>query len=105
MSANSAKYLSLTVRTYLSGMMTRLNFVLVISVVPGVLLTEEGIATGDPRFAERVSQRVREVKGPIGRGRLVVLASRVDETIHSMGNKAALMSVGQILSVESSRQV
>jgi ABC-type polysaccharide/polyol phosphate transport system ATPase subunit len=90
------EYLSLPVRTYSSGMMTRLNFALVTSVEPGVLLMDEGIATGDARFAERVSRRVKDL---IGRSRIVVLASHAVETLHSMCNKAALMQAGQILSI------
>lgn len=68
MLANSANT-CLPVRTYSSGMMTRLNFALATSPEPGVLLMDEGIATADARFAERASQRVKDL---IGRSRIVV---------------------------------
>jgi ABC-type polysaccharide/polyol phosphate transport system ATPase subunit len=90
------EFLSLPVRTYSSGMMTRLNFALASSVEPGVLLVDEGIATGDARFADRASQRVKDL---IGRSRIVVLASHAREMLHSMCNKAALMQAGQVLSI------
>jgi ABC-type polysaccharide/polyol phosphate transport system ATPase subunit len=90
------EFLSLPVRTYSSGMMTRLNFALATSVEPDVLLVDEGIATGDARFADRVSQRV---KGLIDRSRIVVLASHAREMLRSMCNKGALMQAGQVLSI------
>jgi ABC-type polysaccharide/polyol phosphate transport system ATPase subunit len=90
------EYLSLPVRTYSSGMMTRLNFALVTSIDPAILLMDEGIATGDARFVNRVSQRVNDL---IGRSRIVVLASHAREMLHSMCNKAALMKAGKVLSI------
>jgi ABC-type polysaccharide/polyol phosphate transport system ATPase subunit len=43
------EYLALPVRTYSSGMVTRLSFALATSIEPGTLLMDEGIATGDAR--------------------------------------------------------
>lgn len=90
------EYLSLPVRTYSSGMMTRLNFAFVTSVEPGVLLMDEGIATGDARAAQRLAQRLKDL---IGRSRIVVLATHAGELLRSICNKAALMRAGQILGV------
>jgi ABC-type polysaccharide/polyol phosphate transport system ATPase subunit len=90
------EYLALPVRTYSSGMVTRLSFALATSVEPGILLMDEGIATGDARFAERAAKRLKEF---IGRSRIVVLASHSTEIIRSTCNKAALMQSGRILRV------
>jgi ABC-type glutathione transport system ATPase component len=78
-------------RTYSSGMVTRLRFALATAVEPGILLMDEGIATGDARFAERAALRLKEF---IGRSRIVVLASHSVEIIRSTCNKAALMLAG-----------
>jgi ABC-type polysaccharide/polyol phosphate transport system ATPase subunit len=96
------EYLSLPVRTYSSGMMTRLNFALATPVEPDVLLMDEGIATGDARFAKRVLHRVKDL---IGRSRIMVLASHADEMVRSMCNKAALMQAGRILSIDDVEEV
>lgn len=96
------EYLSLPVRTYSSGMMTRLNFALATSAEPDVLLMDEGIVTGDARFAERVLHRVEDL---IGRSRIMVLASHADEMVRSMCNKAALMQAGRILSIGDVEEV
>ena len=96
------EYLALPVRTYSSGMVTRLSFALATSVEPGILLMDEGIATGDARFAERAAQRLKDF---IGRSRIVVLASHSVEIIRSTCNKAALMQSGRILCVSSVEKV
>jgi ABC-type polysaccharide/polyol phosphate transport system ATPase subunit len=96
------EYLALPVRTYSSGMVTRLSFALATSVEPGILLMDEGIATGDARFANQAAQRLRDF---IGRSRIVVLASHSTEIVRSTCNKAALMQSGRILRVGAVEEV
>lgn len=88
------EYLSLPVRTYSAGMVTRLGFALATAVDPGILLMDESIATGDARFTERARARMHEF---VQRSHIVVLASHSNETIKSICNKAALMQNGQLL--------
>jgi ABC-type polysaccharide/polyol phosphate transport system ATPase subunit len=88
------EYLSLPVRTYSSGMMTRLGFSVATAIEPGILLMDEGISTGDARFTERASKRMREF---IGRSRIMVLASHSEGMVRASCNKAALMHAGRII--------
>lgn len=88
------EYLSLPVRTYSAGMMTRFSFALVTAMEPGILLMDEGIATGDQRFADRAEARLNDF---IGRSRILVLASHAAPMIRALCNKAVLMHSGQIL--------
>ncbi|MGE0280672.1 MAG: ABC transporter ATP-binding protein [Rhizobiaceae bacterium] len=90
------EYLSLPVRTYSSGMTTRLSFSVVTSLDPGILLMDEGIGAGDARFAKRAAERANEF---INRSRIVVLASHADGLIRSICNKAALMHQGKIVAL------
>jgi ABC-type polysaccharide/polyol phosphate transport system ATPase subunit len=83
-------------------MVTRLSFALATSVEPGILLMDEGIATGDARFAERAALRLKEF---IGRSHIVVLASHSVEIIRSTCNKAALMQSGRVLRVGAVEEV
>ncbi len=87
------EYLSLPVRTYSSGMTTRLGFALATAMHPGILLMDEGIGAGDARFAERAVERLRKF---VDRSRIVVLASHSNALLASMCDKAALMQGGQI---------
>lgn len=90
------EYLALPVRTYSAGMMARLGFALATAVDPGILLVDEGIGTGDARFATRASQRLRAF---VERSRILVLASHSDALIRAWCNKAALLEAGRLLEV------
>lgn len=90
------EFFSLPVRSYSSGMVTRLGFALATAIDPGILLMDEGIGAGDERFAHRAAQRMEQF---IGRSRILVLASHSEALIRSTCNKAALMKSGQVLAV------
>jgi ABC-type polysaccharide/polyol phosphate transport system ATPase subunit len=87
------EYMGLPLRTYSTGMMTRLGFAFATSMEPGILLLDEGIGAGDARFADRATIRMESF---IGRSRIVVVATHSDQLIKSMCNKAALMNSGRI---------
>jgi|SRR5579872_808982 len=87
-------YLSLPVRTYSDGMVTRLGFSVATTIEPGILLIDEGIATGDAGFGERAARRMAEF---IGRSSILVLASHDEDFIRRACNKALLMSAGRIV--------
>jgi ABC-type polysaccharide/polyol phosphate transport system ATPase subunit len=90
------EYLSLPVRTYSTGMMTRLGFALVTALDPDVLLMDEGFGAADLRFAERSAERMEKF---IGRSRIMILASHSDSMIASICNKAAWLNGGQLVEV------
>jgi ABC-type polysaccharide/polyol phosphate transport system ATPase subunit len=90
------EYLSLPVRTYSAGMISRLGFAVVTAIEPDILLMDEGISAGDARFAERAAQRMHQL---IHRSSIMVLASHVDDLLLSTCNKGALMSEGRIVAV------
>ena len=46
-------------RTYSTGMVTRLGFAIATSIDPDILLLDEGIAAGDARFAARAEGRMQ----------------------------------------------
>lgn len=88
------EYLTLPMRTYSSGMVTRLGFALATSIDPGILLIDEGIGAGDARFAEKAAQRMTDF---IGRSSIMVIASHSNALIQSTCNKALFMRAGQIV--------
>jgi len=90
------EYLSLPVRTYSSGMMTRLCFALATALDPDILLLDEGIATGDARFAARAESRMNAM---IDRSSVLVFASHSEMMIKSLCNKAALLEKGQLIAL------
>ena len=96
------EYLSLPVKSYSTGMKTRLGFSIATTLEPDIMLIDEGIGAGDARFAERATTRMKEF---IGRTSILVLASHSDELIESICNKAALLQAGHIISVGPVREV
>jgi ABC-type polysaccharide/polyol phosphate transport system ATPase subunit len=90
------EYLSLPARTYSAGMRTRLGFAIATAGEPEILLLDEGIGTGDARFAEQATRRMKQF---MDRSRILVLASHSEHLIRSVCNKAARMQAGRILEV------
>lgn len=88
------EYLSLPVRTYSAGMMTRFGFAIATSIHPEILLLDEGLAAGDARFAERAARRIEAL---IGRSSILVLATHSDALLRQMCTKAVLMDKGRIV--------
>jgi ABC-type polysaccharide/polyol phosphate transport system ATPase subunit len=86
------EYMNLPMRTYSSGMITRFAFALATSIDPGILLLDEGIGTGDARFADRAAKRIESL---IDRSHIMVLASHSDGMIEAWCNKAVLLLQGR----------
>jgi ABC-type polysaccharide/polyol phosphate transport system ATPase subunit len=85
-------------RIYSSGMITRFAFALATSIDPGILLLDEGIGTGDARFADRAAKRIASL---VDRSHIMVLASHSDTMIEQMCNKAMLLTKGRMIAYGS----
>jgi ABC-type polysaccharide/polyol phosphate transport system ATPase subunit len=96
------EYLELPVRTYSTGMVTRLGFAIATAIDPDILLLDEGLAAGDARFAARAEGRMQAL---IQRTRILVLASHSDPLVRSMCNRAALLEKGRLIAIGSIDEV
>jgi len=96
------EYLSLPVRTYSSGMLTRLGFSIATAIDPEILILDEGLGAGDARFAERAKKRVDML---VERASIMVLATHSDALIQSMCNRAILLHGGRIAASGSVEEV
>ena len=86
-------FIHLPLRTYSSGMLTRLSFALATALEPDILLMDEGIGAGDASFADRVEERLSSFYQKI---RTLVIASHSNELIKKLCNKALLLEHGKI---------
>jgi ABC-type polysaccharide/polyol phosphate transport system ATPase subunit len=86
------EYLNLPVRTYSSGMLTRLGFAIATAIDPEILILDEGLSAGDARFAERAARRLDRL---IDRSSILVIASHSEALIRSMCNRAVLLDGGR----------
>lgn len=89
-------YISLPVRTYSSGMMTRLTFAIATCFAPEILLMDEWIAAGDAAFMTKAEQRIASF---VSKASILVLASHSNEICRRWCNKAIWLEKGQIRAV------
>ena len=88
-------FLRLPVKTYSSGMVTRLTFAITTAVAPEIILMDEGIGAGDARFVTKAKERLDDM---IHRSSVMVLASHSTSLIKELCNGAAILAHGEIIS-------
>jgi ABC-type polysaccharide/polyol phosphate transport system ATPase subunit len=86
-------YLDIPVRTYSSGMMTRLTFAVATCFAPEILLMDEWIMAGDASFISKARHRIETF---VAKASILVLASHSLETCRQFCNKAIWMDQGII---------
>lgn len=93
--ADLGEFINLPVRTYSSGMVLRLAFSIITSMVPDIILMDEWVGVGDSHFIEKATERLESF---VGQSSILVLASHSEPLIRKVCNRAVLMSQGNILS-------
>ena len=86
-------YLDLPVRTYSSGMMTRLTFAVATCFSPEILLMDEWIIAGDISFMAKAQDRISSF---ISKASILVLASHSTEVCKQWCNKAVWLEKGEV---------
>lgn len=84
-------FLQLPVRTYSSGMATRLMFAVATSTKPDILLVDEMFGTGDAEFQVRAKRRMEELVRSVG---ILVFASHNDELLETYCNRFFFLEHG-----------
>jgi lipopolysaccharide transport system ATP-binding protein len=84
-------YLDMPVRTYSTGMMTRLGFSIVTAVRSDILLMDEWLSVGDAEFRHQAEERLREVVANTG---ILVLASHSLDLIDRECNRGIELRQG-----------
>ena len=77
-------------------MTVRLAFAISTAVTPEILIMDELIGAGDATFFHKAEARLT---GLIGRTRILVIASHVDDMLRRLCNKAALLDEGRLCMV------
>ncbi len=81
------------VRTYSTGMTSRLSFSVDMSLSREILLIDEGFATADRHFQQKATDFLDSM---INKSRLVVLASHSNDVLRQMCNKGIVLDGGRI---------
>ena len=86
--------IDLPMRTYSSGMGSRLKFAISLAANPSILMIDEALATGDATFAERSKQAMDSMLEKAG---TVFLVNHAAQTIENMCSRAIWMERGQVV--------
>ncbi|PHQ81665.1 MAG: ABC transporter ATP-binding protein [Coxiella sp. (in: Bacteria)] len=88
-------FIHLPARTYSAGMLLRLSFAIVTTLLePDILLLDEGIGVGDAIFAKKSEERLKSFYKKLS---ILVMASHSNDLIKNMCNKAMLLDHGRII--------
>ncbi|ESW92239.1 ATP-binding cassette domain-containing protein [Mesorhizobium sp. M1060] len=91
-------FINLPVRTYSSGMQTRLSFSVVTAYPTDIVLLDEGLGTGDASFQKKARERMEHW---LNNAAIVVLASHSDALIRSMCSSAVFLEKGRVVREET----
>jgi lipopolysaccharide transport system ATP-binding protein len=89
-------YINLPVRVYSSGMLLRLAFSVSTSITADILIMDEWLSVGDGAFAERSSERLRNL---VDESEILVIASHTRELLEETCNKIVWLEHGLIKKV------
>lgn len=88
------KAVYLPMKTYSSGMGSRLRFAIAAAANPDILLIDEALATGDAAFKGRSEEKMAELRRNAG---TVFLVSHAAQTVEEMCTRAIWLDRGRII--------
>jgi ABC-2 type transport system ATP-binding protein/lipopolysaccharide transport system ATP-binding protein len=88
------KYVDLPVRIYSTGMLTRLGFSIATAMQPEILILDEGLATGDARFAQKAQKKMQEL---IETASIIVIASHSHALVSKICTRCLLLEHGRVV--------
>ena len=92
--AELGDFIDFPIRTYSSGMTGRLAFAVSAHIDPEILLIDEGLAAGDPKFKEKCFDRVDPM---FGEGRTIVLVSHSLLTVADLAQHCIWLHEGKVM--------
>jgi lipopolysaccharide transport system ATP-binding protein len=95
-------YINLPVRIYSSGMLLRLAFSVSTSITADILIMDEWLSVGDGAFAERSSQRLKNL---VDESEILVIASHTRELLEETCNKIVWLEHGLIRKVGPTQEI
>jgi ABC-type polysaccharide/polyol phosphate transport system ATPase subunit len=81
-------------RTYSSGMFSRLAFSVAATVRPDILIVDEALSTGDAKFKEKSLNRIKELRSD---DRALILVSHAMATLREVCNDVAWLHKGRLV--------
>jgi ABC-2 type transport system ATP-binding protein len=100
--ADIGKFIDQPIKTYSSGMRSRLGFAVAINVEPDVLILDETLAAGDAVSKEAALQKMYELRDS---GTTILLVSHGMGTIEDFCTEAILLHEGRMLAAGGTTEV
>lgn len=94
--------IDLPMRTYSSGMASRLKFAISVMAEPKILMIDEALSTGDAAFAERSTKKMDELLEKAG---TVFMVNHAPRTIENVCSRVIWMEQGRIVMDGETKEV
>lgn len=91
--ADIGEFIHHPVKTYSSGMYSRLSFAVGININPDIFIADEVLAVGDMRFISKCLRKMHEIKAS---GKTVILVSHDTNAVSVFCNKAIWLKDGEL---------
>ncbi|MSW38970.1 MAG: ATP-binding cassette domain-containing protein [Actinobacteria bacterium] len=95
-------HIDMPMRTYSSGMFSRLGFAVATTMNPEILLIDEALSTGDARFKEKSSQRIEEMREKAG---AMMIVSHALGTIQELCSDTIWLHHGEVIMRDTPERV
>ncbi|MGN1419189.1 MAG: ABC transporter ATP-binding protein [Acutalibacteraceae bacterium] len=96
------KFIDAPLKSYSSGMKSRLGFSIATSVKPEILILDEVLSVGDAAFREKSEKRLESMMGD---GVTVLFVSHSTERVKRICNKALILTQGQLVAKGDSDEI
>lgn len=88
------EFVDYPLKTYSSGMRSRLGFSVAVNMEPDILLIDEALSAGDAEFRGKASDKIKEI---MGRARAIILVSHGLATVEEMATSTLWLDHGRVL--------
>jgi ABC-type polysaccharide/polyol phosphate transport system ATPase subunit len=100
--AELEEFMDMPMRTYSSGMQSRLAFAVAVTMAPDILLIDEALSTGDARFKRKSFNKMREL---CEEARTIVLVSHAMKSMRELCDEVIWLHKGEVKMYGSPQQV
>lgn len=81
-------------KTYSSGMYSRLAFAVSVVVEPDILIIDEALSTGDAKFKKKCLERIKSLRG---HNRAIIVVSHALATVQDICNDVVWLNQGKVM--------
>jgi lipopolysaccharide transport system ATP-binding protein/teichoic acid transport system ATP-binding protein len=92
--AELGDFMEMPMKTYSSGMYSRLAFSVAVHMEPDILLVDEALSAGDASFRQKANAKMQEL---LGQARTMIMVSHALGTIKDLCDEALWMDHGRLM--------